>query len=567
MNMKTYSEKLVSVNITTYNRSHLLTRCLDSVLQQDYPNIEVVVVDDCSADDTQQVMKIYQEKDARVKYFRHPINKGNAYARNTALEHCHGYYVAFLDDDDEWIDEEKLSKQVQIFEEIQHPKLGIVCSGVKVVTKEGKELIKVAKKPKDLMSVLLKANGIIHNSTVLTRKAVMTEAGGFDTNLKRGIDSDFYRNCVVRLGYDVHFMSDITTTYYEDNPDRITLKKGASSNFQVARNQVYVIKKYWKYFLKYPRTLFYRIKQCLKAIVLYMSYTVRENLQNTKLYQLARALYRAIWWRSFYRRRTIREYLQRYKTFPKAKKNPIVFMTGMPRTGSSLMKNFFGTHPALKVMPFQRDGFFVSWEQSFQEEKILIDKSTHYIRHLEKIVATCKDQAYICCIVRDPRAQLCSLFEFEAHPETSRGKRFWKQWYNQYQQFLEQAAKYQNIKFFLLRYEDMVREPERAKTIFLEWLGVETSVVNNRYEIASSQDIQDPKVFKKRTVSTDSLARWKEIQDPKQKEVLMAYENMEPVRELMTSFGYLPELGKIQLEASPNVKVLEVDVIAENKLG
>lgn len=564
--MMTDSRKLVSINITTYNRAHLLPRCLDSVLKQRYPNMEVVVVDDCSSDDTQQVMDVYQKKDVRVKYIRHAVNKGNAYARNTALQNCRGYYVAFMDDDDEWIDEQKISKQVQIFEEARH-KLGIVCSGVKIINQKGKELIKAAKRPDALISVLLEGNGIIHNSTVLTRKEIMEEAGGFDTNLRRGIDSDFYRNCVVRLGYDVHFMPDITAVYYEDNPDRITLKKNAAAHFQVARNQVYVIKKYFPYFLKYRRSLFCRIELYLKSTARYLSGVCLERLHKTKLYQIIRSVYRGVRWRTYYRKRTIREYLQRYKAYPDTnKRSNVVFMTGMPRTGSSLMKNFFGTHPALKVMPFQPKGFYESWKLSFQEEKMLIDKSTHYIRHLEKIIATCKDQAFICCIIRDPRAQLCSLFEFDRHPETSRGKKFWKQWYEQYQHFLDQTRKYPNVNFFLLRYEDLVKQPEKAKTAFLDWLGLEANLVNNRYEITNQQDIQDPKVFKKRSVSQESLSRWKEIEDPRHREILMAYEKMEAVKNLMTSFGYLPELGSMQLAVSSNVKFFQVDAYEEQSI-
>ena len=97
-------ESLVSVNITTFNRSDNLIRCIDSVLKQDYQNIEIIIVDDCSTDNTYDVVKNYQRKDRRIKYFRHQKNKGNAHARNTAFEKCNGVYVAFLDDDDEWIE-------------------------------------------------------------------------------------------------------------------------------------------------------------------------------------------------------------------------------------------------------------------------------------------------------------------------------------------------------------------------------------------------------------------------------------------------------------------------------
>jgi len=56
-------------------------------------------------------IKDYQQNDNRIKYFKHDVNKGNAAARNTALKYSTGFYVSFLDDDDEWIDSEKLEHE------------------------------------------------------------------------------------------------------------------------------------------------------------------------------------------------------------------------------------------------------------------------------------------------------------------------------------------------------------------------------------------------------------------------------------------------------------------------
>ncbi|MEO0331699.1 MAG: glycosyltransferase, partial [Bacteroidota bacterium] len=204
------NEPLVSVNITTYNRANFLGRCLDSVLSQSYKNIEVIIVDDASSDNTSEVAEQYRRKDSRVKYFRHERNQGNAYARNTALKNCQGTFVAFMDDDDEWVDTDKLIKQVKIFSDNTDSKLGIVCSGVKVIDAKDNEELKEAKMPPNLISTLLKGNGVIHNSTVMTRRNIMTKVGGFDTKMPRGIDSEFFRTVVVKYGYKVHFMSDIT---------------------------------------------------------------------------------------------------------------------------------------------------------------------------------------------------------------------------------------------------------------------------------------------------------------------------------------------------------------------
>ncbi|WP_135855417.1 glycosyltransferase [Halorussus salinus] len=90
----------VSVVIPTYNRAELLTRAIDSVLAQTYDDFELLVVDDGSTDDTEEVVTGYD--DERVRYLAHDTNRGANPARNTGIEAAEGEYVAFLDSDDEW---------------------------------------------------------------------------------------------------------------------------------------------------------------------------------------------------------------------------------------------------------------------------------------------------------------------------------------------------------------------------------------------------------------------------------------------------------------------------------
>lgn len=237
--------KLVSVNITTYNRANLLIRCLNSILKQSYQNIEIIIVDDCSVDNTKEIVRAYQKKDSRIKYFRHNLNKGNASSRNTALENCNGFYISFMDDDDEWIDNDKIKKQVKIFENSHDKYLAIICSGIMRVDKNENEIIEYAKKPKDLkLQVLL--GGLIHNSTAMVKKEIIEKVGGFDINMPRGVDSDFFRRVIVKYGHSVVFMNDITTKYYENVMVRMTdsrsiksLKRDIKSNELCLSNYEY----------------------------------------------------------------------------------------------------------------------------------------------------------------------------------------------------------------------------------------------------------------------------------------------------------------------------------------
>jgi glycosyltransferase involved in cell wall biosynthesis len=251
-------ESLVSVNITTFNRSSILPRCLDSVLSQNYQNLEIVVVDDCSGDDTSQIIKNYQKKDLRIKYFRHSRNLGNAHARNTAFKKCSGYYVAFIDDDDEWIEKNKIRKQVEIFEKSKDARLGIVCSGILRFKKNGKKLIEKAITPKDLKYEALKG-GLIHNSTVLTKRQIIEEVKGFDVDVCRGIDSEFFRRVIVMYNYNVFFMKEITTCYYESAVNRLTESKNYKGYLNHAMSQYINLKKYFKFFINRPLLLLIRI--------------------------------------------------------------------------------------------------------------------------------------------------------------------------------------------------------------------------------------------------------------------------------------------------------------------
>lgn len=112
----------VSVVIPTHNRSSLLRRAIQSVLDQTYQDFEIIVVDDASTDDTEAVVKGFA--DERIRYVRHSENRGEAASRNTGIRLAKGEYIAGHDDDDVWLPP-KLEKQVKAFEKAS-PKVGVV---------------------------------------------------------------------------------------------------------------------------------------------------------------------------------------------------------------------------------------------------------------------------------------------------------------------------------------------------------------------------------------------------------------------------------------------------------
>lgn len=103
---------VVSVIIPTFNRGHLISRSIKSVLNQTFKDYEIIVVDDGSTDNTEEVVKQLNLKN--LIYVKHKTNKGASAARNTGITISKGDYIAFLDSDDIWLND-KLEKQLNVF--------------------------------------------------------------------------------------------------------------------------------------------------------------------------------------------------------------------------------------------------------------------------------------------------------------------------------------------------------------------------------------------------------------------------------------------------------------------
>ncbi len=121
---------LVSILITTYNRSHLLRRAIDSVLGQDFDDYELVIIDDCSPDDTREV--VASINDPRIRYIRNETNVGSkvgdrAILRQFVYELMRGKYFVYLCDDDYWLFPDLLSRQVEAFR--THDNVAMVMGG------------------------------------------------------------------------------------------------------------------------------------------------------------------------------------------------------------------------------------------------------------------------------------------------------------------------------------------------------------------------------------------------------------------------------------------------------
>ena len=140
---------LVSIVMPSYNTAKYITETVESVLRQTYPFWELIIVDDCSTDETDKLVKPYLA-DARVRYLKNNHNSGAAVSRNHTLREAKGKWIAFLDSDDIWLPE-KLEKQIEFmqandyhfsytnYEEIDEESkpLNVFVTGPKKITKQG----------------------------------------------------------------------------------------------------------------------------------------------------------------------------------------------------------------------------------------------------------------------------------------------------------------------------------------------------------------------------------------------------------------------------------------------
>ncbi len=160
---------LVTVITPAYNAERHIRYAIESVINQDYKNWEMLIVDDCSKDNTKQVVQDYSKEDNRIKLISIEKNGGVANARNIALRRAKGKYVAFLDSDDLW-KPNKLSKQIEF---MKKNNCYFTFSSYELINDEGIPLDKTIRVPKVVdYKRLLKGNPIGCLTVVLDKEKI-----------------------------------------------------------------------------------------------------------------------------------------------------------------------------------------------------------------------------------------------------------------------------------------------------------------------------------------------------------------------------------------------------------
>lgn len=178
---------LVSVVLPVYNRAHLLPHAAASVLEQDYRELELIIVDDASTEDLQPVVEALG--DDRVRYLRRTQNGGPAAARNTGIEAARGELVAFQDSDDEWLPQ-KLGRQVAALD--ARPEAVLAYTDVERFA-DGRSIVypgaQLRRKSGDLRTEALHSGVLFaYTQSWLVRRSALIAAGSFDVSFRRWED-------------------------------------------------------------------------------------------------------------------------------------------------------------------------------------------------------------------------------------------------------------------------------------------------------------------------------------------------------------------------------------------
>lgn len=199
-------EKLVSIIMPTYNCEKFIGETIETVINQTYKNWELIIVDDCSKDNTEIVVDRYKENDNRIQYYKLDINQGAALCRTKSMELAKGNYMAFLDSDDLW-ESDKLEKQLRFMEENNY---NFTCTAYEQIDEEGKRLNRIikVKNKADYNRILLDCP--VGNSTVMYN---VDKLGKFKVpNIRKRNDDALWLQILKKEKY-IYGMNDVLMKY------------------------------------------------------------------------------------------------------------------------------------------------------------------------------------------------------------------------------------------------------------------------------------------------------------------------------------------------------------------
>jgi glycosyltransferase involved in cell wall biosynthesis len=213
---------LVSVYIPTRNRRTLVERAVKSVLEQDHPDLEVIVVDDASTDDTVAFLAAAAAADSRLTFFANDRPRGAPAARNRAITAAKGTFITGLDDDD-YFEPTRLRRFVTAWAQFEAEGKKPACLYAQSVSMRGGKPIWVSERPSSVVYADLFQQNVIGNQVFAPREHFIG-AGLFDEELPAWQDLDLYIRVLQKYG--TAYLVPIPTYYFDDGDrdDRISSK-------------------------------------------------------------------------------------------------------------------------------------------------------------------------------------------------------------------------------------------------------------------------------------------------------------------------------------------------------
>ncbi len=241
-------EPLISVVIPTYNRADLISISINSAINQSYKNIEIILIDDGSTDNTKEVVQAIH--DSRIRYIKHPKNLGGNASRNAGIEAAKGEYIAFLDSDDTWV-ENKLELQIASIQKYLHKEKVVSYTQIFYSDKginnntyhtfnEEFFMPKRGKKSDETLAEYLFCNrGEMFTSTLLLHKSLLLSTR-FRENLRKHQEYDL----CLRLEAQGVFFSFLDKPLTIWNADPSYEHVGRIPNYRLSENFIYENKAY-----------------------------------------------------------------------------------------------------------------------------------------------------------------------------------------------------------------------------------------------------------------------------------------------------------------------------------
>lgn len=240
------NEPLISVVIPTYNCEHFIEETLESVINQTYRNLEIILVDDKSKDSTALKIENFLHKDHRIKLLKNEKNSGVSISRNRGIQEASGIYIALLDGDDLWVTD-KIEQQLKL---AQETKADIIYSSYSLIDEKGKDLGREFRVPRKTSLEDMLKKSVISCSTAMIKTDILKETL---------FSTDYYHEDYVlwlrllKKGAVAYGVMNVLAYYRQIKGSRSNdKKKAALERWKIYRKEMnFSVVKSLKYFLAY----------------------------------------------------------------------------------------------------------------------------------------------------------------------------------------------------------------------------------------------------------------------------------------------------------------------------